>query len=77
MLRILLVNDTARHVGRLRQALSDAGFDVIAESAPTIDLPERVQALRPDVILIDSESPGRDVLEQVVMVSRARNRVRS
>ncbi len=74
MLRILLINDTARHVGRLRQALSEAGFDVIAESGPTIDLPDRVEALKPDVILIDSESPGRDVLEQVVMVSRAQPR---
>jgi response regulator NasT len=74
MLRILLINDTARHVGRLRQALSEAGFDVIAESGPTIDLPDRVEALKPDVILIDSESPGRDVLEQVVMVSRTQPR---
>ena len=74
MLRILLINDTARHVGRLRQALSEAGLDVIAESGPTIDLPDRVEALKPDVILIDSESPGRDVLEQVVMVSRAQPR---
>ncbi|WP_027589790.1 ANTAR domain-containing protein [Pseudomonas sp. RL] len=74
MLRILLINDTARHVGRLRQALSEAGFEVTAESGPTIDLPARVEALKPDVILIDSESPGRDVLEQVVMVSRAQPR---
>ncbi len=74
MLRILLINDTARRVGRLRQALGEAGFEVIAESGPTIDLPERVETLKPDVILIDSESPGRDVLEQVVMVSRSKPR---
>ena len=36
----------------------------------TIDLPERVEAVRPDVILIDTESPSRDVMEQVVLVSR-------
>lgn len=74
MLRILLINDTARRVGRLRQALGEAGFEVIAESGPTIDLPKRVETLKPDVILIDSESPGRDVLEQVVMVSRSKPR---
>lgn len=74
MLRILLINDTARRVGRLRQALGEAGFEVIAESGPTIDLSERVETLKPDVILIDSESPGRDVLEQVVMVSRSKPR---
>ena len=70
MLRILLINDTARKVGRLKSALSEAGFEVLDESGLTIDLPARVAALRPDVILIDSESPGRDVMEQVCLVSR-------
>lgn len=70
MLRILLINDTARKVGRLKSALSEAGFEVLDESGLTVDLPARVAALRPDVILIDSESPGRDVLEQVCLVSR-------
>ncbi len=70
MLRILLINDTAKKVGRLKSALSAAGFEVIDESGLVIDLPARVEAVRPDVVLIDSESPGRDVMEQVVLVSR-------
>ena len=70
MLRILLINDTPKKVGRLKCALIEAGFEVIDESGLTIDLPERVEAVRPDVILIDTESPGRDVMEQVVLVSR-------
>ena len=32
MLRILLINDTPKKVGRLRAALIEAGFDVIDES---------------------------------------------
>jgi len=70
MLRILLINDTAKKVGRLKSALSEAGFEVVDESGLTIDLPARVAAVRPDVILIDSESPGRDVMEQVCLLSR-------
>ena len=70
MLRILLINDTPKKVGRLKNALSEAGFEVIDESGMVIDLPARVEAVRPDVVLIDSESPGRDVMEQVVLVSR-------
>src|SRR3546814_5535699 len=70
MLRILLINDTAKKVGRLKAALIEAGFEVIDESGLTIDLPARVETVRPDVILIDTESPGRDVMEQVVLVSR-------
>ena len=70
MLRVLLIDDTPRKVGRLRDALIEAGFEVIEESGLTIDLPERVEAVRPDVVLIDTDSPGRDVMEQVVMVTR-------
>jgi response regulator NasT len=70
MLRILLINDTPMKVGRLRAALIEAGFEVIDESGLIIDLPARVEAVRPDVILIDSDSPGRDVMEQVCLVTR-------
>jgi response regulator NasT len=69
-MRILLIDDTAQKLGRLKAALSEAGFEVIEESGLVIDLPKRVEVLCPDVILIDSESPGRDVLAQVVQVSR-------
>lgn len=74
MLRILLINDTPKKMGRLKAALSKAGFEVVDESGLDIDLPRRVEAVRPDVVLIDTESPGRDVMEQVVLVSRDRPR---
>lgn len=74
MLRILLINDTPKKMGRLKAALSEAGFEVVGESGLDIDLPRRVEAVRPDVVLIDTESPGRDVMEQVVLVSRDRPR---
>ncbi|MFR0691867.1 ANTAR domain-containing response regulator [Enterobacterales bacterium AE_CKDN230030158-1A_HGKHYDSX7] len=70
MLRVLLINDTPKKVGRLKAALVECGFEVIDESGLSVDLAQRVEALRPDVILIDTESPGRDVMEQVVLVSR-------
>ncbi|KGK83453.1 histidine kinase [Stutzerimonas degradans] len=73
-LRILLVDDTPKKVGRLRSALVDAGFEVIDACSSIIDLPERVETVRPDVVLIDTDSPGRDVMEQVVLVSRDRPR---
>ncbi|MDH4554102.1 ANTAR domain-containing protein [Pseudomonas sp. BN417] len=70
MLRILLINDTPKKVGRLKNALLESGFDVIDETGLSIDLPEHIEASRPDVVLIDTESAGRDMMEQVVMVSR-------
>ncbi|CAG8865461.1 putative transcriptional regulatory protein pdtaR [Pseudomonas fluorescens] len=70
MLRILLIDDTEKKVGRLKAALIEAGFEVIDAAGLTIDLPACVETVRPDVVLIDTESPGRDVMEQVVLVSR-------
>ncbi|MBL4833476.1 MAG: ANTAR domain-containing protein [Pseudomonas sp.] len=70
MMRILLIDDTARKLGRLRDSLSEAGFEVLDETGMSIDLPARVQECKPDVVLIDSDSPGRDVMEQVCMITR-------
>jgi response regulator NasT len=39
MLRILLIDDTPRKIGRLKSALIEAGFEVIDESGLRIDLP--------------------------------------
>lgn len=70
MLKILLVNDTRKQVGRLREALTEAGFDVVDEVANPLLIPRMVASLQPDLVMIDTESPSRDVLEQVVMVSQ-------
>ena len=74
MLRILLIDDTEKKVGRLKTALIEAGFEVIEAGSLSIDLPACVETVHPDVVLIDTESPGRDVMEQVVLVSRDRPR---
>ncbi|MES2917622.1 MAG: ANTAR domain-containing protein [Pseudomonadota bacterium] len=70
MLKILLVNDTRKQVGRLRESLVAAGFDVVDEVSNPILIPRMVASLQPDLVMIDTESPSRDVLEQVVMVSQ-------
>lgn len=74
MLRILLIDDTEKKVGRLKAALIEAGFEVIEAGNLSIDLLACVETVHPDVVLIDTESPGRDVMEQVVLVSRDRPR---
>src|SRR6266581_9768846 len=70
MLRVMLVDDTVKDVSLLKEGLIAAGYEVIAEEAGSLSLPDRVAKLRPDVIIIDTDSPSRDVLEQVVIVSR-------
>lgn len=70
MLKVLLVNDTRKQVGRLRESLIAAGCDVVEEVSQALLIPRQVAALRPDVVIIDTESPSRDVLEQICVVSQ-------
>lgn len=70
MLKVLLVDDTADRASALKDALGAMEGVVVActlESA--LELPQRVAEHRPDVVLIDTESPSRDVLEQLAAVS--------
>ncbi|RZU45242.1 response regulator receiver and ANTAR domain protein [Fluviicoccus keumensis] len=70
MLRVLLVNDTPKQVGRLRTALVLAGCEVVEEVTSALMIPRRVSDLKADVVIIDTESPSRDVLEQICVVTQ-------
>lgn len=70
MLRVLLVDDSPERTAILRTALEQAGYLVAAVLESPLTLLNAVDSLRPDIIIIDTESPSRDVLEHVVMVSR-------
>ena len=69
MLRVMLVDDSQEEVSLLKEGLVAAGYDVVVVSGPGLALAERVSEVQPDVIIIDTESPTRDVLEHVAVVS--------
>ena len=69
-LRILLIDDLTGRSAILEQALSDAGHEIIARVSSTLDLPQLVQNLQPDVVIVDLDSPDRDTLENMAIVSR-------
>ncbi|WP_255991055.1 ANTAR domain-containing response regulator [Chitinolyticbacter albus] len=71
MLRILLVTDTAKPIGQLSAALTAAGFAVIAEAPGARALAQLVERRRPDVVIVDTESPSRDTLEQLAVMNIA------
>ncbi len=54
----------------LRLALAQAGYEVIEHVASTIALHRRVSEIKPDVIIIDTDSPDRDTLENLCVISR-------
>jgi len=70
MLKVLLVDDTSDRASALKDALSRMeGVDVACTLESPLELLRRVAEHAPDVVLIDTESPSRDVLEQLAAVS--------
>ena len=54
----------------LRIGLLESGYDIIASLPADFFLPERIAQLAPDMIIVDSESDARDVLEHIVIATR-------
>ena len=70
-MRVLVVDESGERAALLREALTSAGHEVAASLSSPLELLRAVEELKPDVIVIDTESPTRDVLEHVVMVSQS------
>ncbi|MBO9330342.1 ANTAR domain-containing protein [Achromobacter xylosoxidans] len=74
MLKVMLLNDGEGRAASLRQVLAAAGVRVVAEAATGMDLAARIARAAPDVVLIDSDAPGRDTLEDVCVASEHSDR---
>ena len=70
MLRVMLVvDDSQKDVSLLNEGLKAAGYDVVEVAMSASALLDRVASMDPDVIIIDSDSPTRDTLEQLSFVN--------
>lgn len=69
MLHVVLIRDADFSWQEMVSSLSASGHRV-TELDPDVMLPERVARLMPDVLIIAAESPSRDILEQICVVSR-------
>lgn len=69
-MRVLLVDNDTGRAALLQAALHKAGYAVIAQAATSVDLLAQVRAAEPDVVIIDRDSPDRDTLEHVCVVTR-------
>ncbi len=70
-LTILIVSPSRRRLDHLMEALAASAPEhrLIGRLDRAIDLPAWVAELEPDAIIMDTESPSRDTLEQVVVMS--------
>jgi response regulator NasT len=69
-MRVLVVDESAERGEVLRAALKLAGYEVTATLGSPVALLKTIEELEPDVIVIDTESPSRDVLEHLVVVTQ-------
>ena len=70
MLRVMIVDENPGRSVILEQALLDCGYEVAAKVKPGENLVELVNFHKPDVIIIDIQSPDRDTLEYTQIISR-------
>jgi response regulator NasT len=69
--RIVIIDPSPVRRAILEEGLAAAGYRDIVHPEGIERVMERIVALDPDLIVIDLESPTRDVLEQMFQVSRA------
>ena len=70
MLRVLIIDESRTRAGELCAGLAMAGHQVAAVLPSALDLTAQIEAIRPDVILIETESPSRDTLENLAVMER-------
>lgn len=66
----MLIDQDRGRVAILEQALIDNGYEVVARSSVEDNLIQRISETKPDVIIVDMESPDRDTLESMRCISR-------
>jgi response regulator NasT len=70
-LRIMLVDESPDRSLYLRLTLERLGYVVVAEIAEPRRLYEAVARLAPDAIIVDTDSPSRDTLEHLCLVTES------
>ena len=69
VLRVLLIDDGAHRVDLLRDELARQGHEVVGVIEQATLIHDCVLRLRPDVVIVDAESPTRDTLENLATLS--------
>ncbi|MET0238407.1 MAG: ANTAR domain-containing protein [Sphingobium sp.] len=70
-MRIAVVDESAARAAVIEEGLREAGFSDITILVERTGLARELHDLSPDVVLMNLENPGRDVLEESFAISRA------
>ena len=69
-MRVLVVDESVERGELLRAALRREGYEVAAALHSPLALLKTIETVRPDVVVMAVDSPSRDVLEHLVMVTQ-------
>jgi response regulator NasT len=70
MARILVIDESQQRAVEICTGLIQAGHQVAAVLPSAMELIERIEEIKPDIILIETESPSRDTLEHIGVMNR-------
>jgi response regulator NasT len=69
MLKVMIVDNDLDRTKPLKQSLLDTGYEVIAHLKDTVNLDDACRKLQPDIVIIDTDSPSRDTLENICVMT--------
>jgi response regulator NasT len=70
MARILVIDESQQRAVDICTGLIKAGHQVAAVLPSALELIERIDEIKPDIILIETESPSRDTLEHLAVMNQ-------
>lgn len=70
MARILVIDESQQRAVDICSGLIQAGHQVAAVLPSAMELIGRIEEIRPDIILIETESPSRDTLEHIGVMNQ-------
>jgi response regulator NasT len=70
MANILVIDESQQRAVEICTGLIKAGHQVAAVLPSALELSGRIEEIKPDIILIETESPSRDTLEHLGVMNR-------
>ncbi|MCW8900280.1 MAG: ANTAR domain-containing protein [Gammaproteobacteria bacterium] len=68
--KIMLIDENPSKTGMLTNSLNDAGFKVVGRISCDDDILSGIQICKPDVLVIDMESPNDYIFNQLVEINK-------
>ena len=65
----MIVDNDLKRTTPLKQSLLESGYEVIAHLKDTVNLDTACGKLQPDIVIIDTNSPSRDTLENICVMT--------